>query len=162
MRKIRDYIYYRVYELSVRNGQKRKVKHNIEGAAVDNANYSVEMYQLLCVEILFYIALGIIEFDMNPIRNFYIIHKKEIVIILGVLLLIWVLLTNKRYKNKVKNGWLDELRLKYHKEKYSFSAIWIIVFPFVMILVVPIVFAMIKGTLRILDTHTGDVIWSIS
>lgn len=161
MRKIRDYIFYRIYEQTLRKWQKHK-KYDAEEVAFNNATYSMSMYFILCVEFVFYVLLGIIEFDMNPVRDFYLTYKIEIVAVFIIAALIETYFIDKMYKKKIATGWIDELKLKYHKEKYSFSAIWIIVFPFVMFLVIPIIYSLIMGTAQIVKPSTGEIIWSIS
>lgn len=154
MKNIRDYIFYRVYEIATRKGR------SVEDA-VESSVYTVDMYYLLIVDILFFASKGIIEFDMSPLTLFYLAYKKLVVIGVIIFVLIWVYFMNKKYKKKVADGWIKELRTKYHKEKYSISAVWIIAFPFIMFLVVPIVYGLIKGTLQIVRKSTGEVIWGI-
>lgn len=154
MKKLREYIFYRVYERTLKN------THNV-GEAVSNATYVTDIYDLVFVETLFFILKGIIEFDMTPVTLFYLTYKKSIVIGIIIVCLAWAYLMNRKYKIKVANGWIKELEAKYHKDSYCISTIWIILFPFVMVLGVPIIYGIIKGTLMLTDTHTGEIIWSI-
>lgn len=56
------------------------------------------------------------------------------------------LIENKIYAKRISNRWIDELKTKHHKEEYGVSVIWIIVFPFIMFLIIPIIYGTITGT----------------
>lgn len=141
MKKLPDYIFYRVYECTYNN------RKNVD-VAVSNATYVIDIYRILFIESLFFLLEGIIKFDMSNIAFYYTEYRKLIVVVFLVLSIIWTYIIDKRYKRKVEKGWIKELRKKYHKEKYSISTLWIIIFPFIMILVVPIIYGTITGTGR--------------
>lgn len=139
MKKLREYVFYRVYESTWKN------THNMD-EAVNNATYVVDIYDIVFVESLFFILKGIIGFDMVPVTLFYLTYKKSIVLGGIIIALIWAYLMNRKYKKKVAKGWIKELKAQYHKDSYCISIVWIILFPFVMVLVVPIIYGTITGT----------------
>lgn len=141
MKELRDYIFYRVYE-STYNTRK-----NVD-AAVSNGTYMVDMYNILFCEALFFLLEGILKFDMSNVAFYYIEYKKLIVVVFLIISIIWTYIIDKRYKKRVEKGWIEDLRKKYQKEKYSISTLWIIIFPFIMILIVPIIYGTITGTGR--------------
>lgn len=60
MKKLREYVFYRVYESTLKN------THNMD-ETVNNATYVVDIYDIVCVEALFFILKGILE-DVGVIK----------------------------------------------------------------------------------------------
>ncbi len=130
-----DYLVFRVFE-DLDN------KKN-EDAKDYSINFIVLTQATLVIPLSLFFRL-FIEFDPQILGN-----DKRIKYYIGIpLATVLYLINGTIYKRKLNGEGLENMRKRYHKEKYKIP-IWVIyAIPLIVILVFPILYGLINGTLR--------------
>lgn len=134
MLKIFDYIVFRVYEYFVRKKREDALSKSIQ---------FLIYFQISSLIPIFLPVKLIMKIDLHKYVDWNN-HKFLIAIPITSLLI----LLNNRYKKKLEGGKLKVLQEKYHKEKYKLP-LWVIFFsPIFFLLICPILYGALNGTLR--------------
>lgn len=131
-----NYIAYRIFEYFDRKDNTLSILRTI--------NF-LTLFQVSFLVPIFILFNSFLKVHINAIST-----VDRIEYYLGIPLgIVFILFNSFLYKKKLKGESLNRLNEKFHKEKYSLS-IWVIFLtPVVLVFVVPIVYGLLNGTIRV-------------
>ena len=133
-----NYITYRVFNHF-------KKRDNEESAAFSTILF-LGIFQVSLLMPVFIIVNLFFEIDLKEILG----EDENIKYYIGIPMMgLSYVISNSIFKKKIKGQQYEELKKKYHKDKYIIPIVVIILSPFFFTLVVPIIYGALNGTLRI-------------
>lgn len=130
-----DYIGYRVFEYFYRKDETFAVSRTINFLALLQGTFIVPLF----IVINLFTRIDPQIFGENNRIKYY----------LGIpLAIILIAINSYVFKNKLKGESLKTLQEKYHKECYSFSIWWIFLAPIFFVLIFPIIYGAVNGTIH--------------
>lgn len=131
-----NYIAYRVFEFFSKKDNKLSTFRTI--------NFLI-LFQISFLVPLFIFLNSIVRVNLNKISS---VDRIEYYI--GIPLAVILILTNSFFlKKQLKGERLTQLKEKFHREHYSLS-IWIIfITPIVLTFIIPVLYGILNGTIRV-------------
>ncbi len=131
-----NYIAYRVFEFFDKKDNTLSIFRTINFLTLFQVSFLIPIFTL---------SNSILKDYVNAIST---IDRIEYYI--GIPLgLVFILINSFLYKKKLKGESLNRLKEKFHKKKYSLSVWVIFLTPVVLVFVIPVVYGLLNGTIRV-------------
>ena len=131
-----NYIAYRVFEYFNRKDEALAVSRTIDFLALFQGALIIPLFIIVNL----FTKINPQVFGVDNRIKYYI----------GIPLAVFLILLNSfLYKKKLKGDSLQQLKEKYHKDRYKLNIWFIFLAPVIFVLILPILYGVFNGTLRV-------------